>query len=194
MRNVTVVSCCLLASLLGAASAGALEYAGYLSVNDDDYGYWEGRPMVFVDGDRLPLDEQHGATSEYVFALSHDLAQGLVRQFIPRAESERQGNMLGAVAEEATGVARGRKESEPPRGDGTWVPLSEFYAFGFGQYEGSDPTLHVYCDDGPEVWAWLSGPHPPSASPDDAADRVIRDELDMARLKLRCDRPIEPSP
>lgn len=186
----------VLASVVACAAvalpARAIDYAGYLSVNDEDYGYWEGAVVTFDGDDRVRLDERSGARREYVFAIGHDLARGLVRQYIPRRPQEIRGDTV----EERAAVASGRspEEPEPPSGRGTWVRLGDFVTFGFGQYEGSDANLHVYCDDEPEVWAWLSGPHIEGEDPDDAANRLIADELEMARLKLRCGREIEPTP
>lgn len=178
----------LLTLSLAASTAAADDYAGYLSVNDEDYGYWQGRPMVWVGEHRLPLDEHAGSSHEIAFELEHDLAQGLVRQYTRQKSAVDSGVLQATVSETAHGTAGGRDPSEPPRGEGTWVFLYEFDSFGFGQYEGSDATHHLYCDRAPSVWAWLAGGATEGASPDDVADRVIKDERGKARLKFDCDR------
>jgi len=184
-RQILGMTCFLL--LLTGSLSAASDYNGYLSVNDEDYGYWEARVIIFPGGERVVLDEYtQSITGTLVFELGHDLARGLVRQFTPREEAEATGSI--SVSDEA--VASGKREVAPPRGKGQWVFLSDFGAFGFGQYEGQLTTAHVYCTDRPKVWAWLAGPRVEGSSPDDVADLLIQTENGMARLKLGCARPL----
>ena len=172
--------------------AAAIEYYGYLTVNDEDYGYWQGQPMVFVKGKRTPLEELASPIAEpLVFELSHDLVQGLVRQFVRRpVDSSAE---LSATVSEAAGAAGVASASQPPVGEGSWVRFGDFQTLGIGQYEDSDPTYGVYCDRNPSTWVWLAGGSIDGLSPDDAAIRVLKDENGMARLKLGCEHAMEVS-
>ena len=176
--------------LMTASLSGAAEYNGYLTVNDEDYGYWEARVTIFPGSGAVALDEHTDPiVGTLVFELGHDLAQGLVRQYISRPSAD-AALSTGASTAGSAGVASGKREVAPPRGEGVWVFLADFDSFGFGQYEGSETTAGVYCTHGPKVWAWLAGPRTEGASADDVADLLIQNESGLARLKLGCDRPI----
>jgi hypothetical protein len=133
----------------------------------------------------MALDEYAGKTKDIAFELEHDLARGLVRQFTAPAKAG--SAPMGSSVSEMSGAASGVTETEPPRGGGQWVFLHEFDSFGFGQYQGSDATHHVYCSGKAKVWAWLAGAGGEQSTPDDVANLVIIDEQGMARLKLSCD-------
>jgi len=189
MRKLIPGCYLLLVVSLAFSLTAAEEYAGYLSVNDEDYGYWESRPMVLLGGEPSPLDEYSGSTTELALELGHDLAQGLVRQYSPQSVSLSSAAATATeTVQDAAGAASGYTPSRPPRGGGEWVFLHEFLAFGFGQYEGSEATHHVYCDRAPAVWAWLAGDSTDGASPDEIANRLIENEHGMARLKIVCDK------
>lgn len=178
--------------LLISRAAVAAEYYGYLTVNDEDYGYWEGQPMLIVGGERLALEAVNGPIAEpLAFELSHDVVQGLVRQFVLRPSSSRME--ASSTVSDAAGAAGSQASSAEPVAEGSWVPFGKFQTFGFGQYEGSDPTYGVYCDRNPSVWVWLAADSIEGLSPDDAADRVLGDENGMARLMLGCEAAMEVS-
>ena len=180
------------AAVLASHAAAAVEYYGYLTVNDEDYGYWQGQPMAYEGGKRTPLDELASPISEaLVFELSHDLAQGLVRQFVSRpAEAAVEASAMVSEIADAAGVD---SPSQPPEGQGSWVRFGKFQTLGFGQYEDSDATYGVYCERNPSTWVWLAGESLEGLSPDDAANRVLADENGMARLKLGCEGAMEVS-
>ena len=180
----------ILAGLFMSEAAVTNQYTGYLTVNDEDYGYWEGQPMVVVAGERKPLEELVGLSAEpLVFELAHDLVQGLVRQFVTRP-TDPAAEMSMAVSEtaDAAGVAAAPQNSV---GENSWVRIGNFQTLGVGQYEGSDPTYGIYCDRNPSVWVWLAGDRIEELSPEDAANRVLKDDNGMARLKLACEGGME---
>ena len=180
-----------IALLIGQSAKGA-EYTGYLTVNDEDYGYWQGRLTVVVAGARQPLDTVLGSTVESIeFELSHDLGQGLVRQFVPRSRTTR--GVAAAGVAEASDMAGGATPAETVVGNSGWARFGSFQTFGFGQYEGSDVAASVYCDRNPSVWVWAAGGSIEAASPDAAANRVTKGENGMARLRLSCERAMEVS-
>ena len=158
--------------------------------NDEDYGYGEGKLKAFLDGEQTPLEELDSPILQPVaFEVSHDLVQGLVRQFVPRpADSTVQ---QGATMSEASDAASAAAPSQPPVGEGSWVRFGNFYSFGFGQYEGSDVTYVVYCDSNPLVSVWLVGGSIEGLSPNAAANRVLKDDKGMAQLELRCEGGME---
>jgi hypothetical protein len=191
MRIDRLVTFCTLALAIAASPTRAGDENGFLTVNDEDYGYWEGRPMVLLHGDEVPIDEVTGRHSELTFELEHDLAQGLVRQYTRQRQGEGAATPAGGSVSEAAGVASGTTPTEPPAGAGEWVHLYRFASFGFGLYQDGDATHSAYCAHGPEVWAWLSTGASDRSSPDEVADLLIRDGNGMARLKFSCERPIE---
>ena len=192
MRNVAQCITLVSAALLFSQGATAVDYTGYLTVNDEDYGYWEGQAMVLEDGQRTPLENLAGPiTAPIAFETSHDLAQGLVRQFVQAAvQSTSEPGATMAEAADLAGSAAAIS-SEPPSGEGSWVRFGDFQTLGFGQYEGSDTSYGVYCDRNPSVWVWFAGDSVEGLSPDEAANLVLQDENGMARLRLGCDEAME---
>ena len=185
-------ACAAFALMAGVASA-ADEYNGYLSINDEDYGYWEGRPTIHFAGSTVPIDELTGVHTLVTFDIGHDLARGLVRSTTDQRQREAQPQQDGAVSiatEADVAVSGASGEPEPPRGEGEWRFLYRYTTIGIGLYQGSDATHHLYCDSGASVFAWLGAGVTDQTSPDDAANRLIIDENGMARLRFACEKPI----
>ena len=184
------------AALLMSLAVAAVEYYGYLTVNDEDYGYWEGQPMVFVEGKRTPLEDLANPITEPLeFELSLDLVQGLVRQYAsrPAEQAVNSAAAMSATAAEAVDKAGAASPSQAPTGEGSWVRFGSFQTLGFGQYEDADATYAVYCDRNPSTWVWIAGRSIEGLSPDDAANRVLKDDNGMARLRLGCEGAMEVS-
>jgi hypothetical protein len=170
--------------------AAAAEYSAVIMVNDEDYGYWEGKLKAFLDGEQTALDELASPIVDPVtFEVSHDLVRGLVRQFVPRPADSNVDQR--ATMSEASDAASAAAPSQPPVGEGSWVRFGNFYSFGFGQYEGSDVSYVVYCDSNPRVSVWLVGGSIEGLSPNDAADRVLKDDHGKAQIELGCEGGME---
>ncbi len=192
MRKVAQCFAVVSTALL-AETAAAAQFTTYMTVNDEDYGYSEGPLIVRMDEKRTQLEELAGLVTEsLVFELGHDLVQGLVRQYVPRlADSTAAMSMAVSEAADAAGAAASAQQI--PVGENSWVRIGKFQTLGVGQYEGPDPTYGVYCDRSPSVWVWLAAASIEGLSPDDAANRVLKDENGMAWLKLACEGGLEVS-